>query len=49
MTVHRKDEFEVLSLLSSIKHALSSAGWTRRKAQQKAKEQNLKKRASSIV
>ena len=49
MTVHRKDEFEVLSLLSSIRHALSSAGWTRKKVQQKAKERNLKKRASTII
>lgn len=34
------DEFDVLPSPSSIKRALSREGWTKRKAQQKAKEQD---------
>ena len=34
------DEFNILPSSSSIKGALSYAGWTQKKAQQKAKEQN---------
>ena len=40
MAVFLWDEFGVLPSLSSIKRALSCAGWTRKKAQQKAKEQS---------
>lgn len=40
MAVYLWDEFGVLPSSSSIKRALASAGWTRKKAQQKAKEQN---------
>lgn len=34
------DQFEVLPSSSSVKRALTRAGWTKKKAQQRAKEQN---------
>jgi transposase len=35
-----QDEFDILTSTASIKRALSHIGWTKKKAQQKAKEQN---------
>lgn len=40
MAIFLRDEFNILPSSSSIKRALSHAGWTKKKAQQKAKEQN---------
>lgn len=40
MAVFLYDEFGITASSSSIKRTLSSAGWTKKKAQQKAKEQN---------
>lgn len=40
MAVYLWDEFDVLPSPSSIKRTLARAGWTRKKAQQKAREQN---------
>ena len=40
MAIFLWDEFNILPSSSSIKRALSRAGWTKKKAQQKAKEQN---------
>ncbi|BDD54855.1 hypothetical protein MAP00_009263 [Monascus purpureus] len=40
MAIYLWDEFGVLPSPSSVKRALASAGWTRKKAQQKAREQN---------
>jgi hypothetical protein len=38
------DEFEMLATTSSIRRALVSKGWSRKTAQQKAKEQNAELR-----
>jgi len=40
MAIFLWDEFNVLPSSSNIKRALSWAGWTKKKAQQTAKEQN---------
>lgn len=40
MAIFLWDEFNILPSSSSVKRALSRAGWTKKKAQQKAKEQN---------
>lgn len=40
MAVFLWDEFNILPSSSSIKRALSQAGWTKKNSQQKAKEQN---------
>jgi hypothetical protein len=40
MAIFLWDEFNILPSLSTIKRALPRAGWTKKKAQQKAKEQN---------
>ena len=40
MAVFLYDEFDISASSSSIKRTLSSAGWTKKKAQQKAKERN---------
>jgi transposase len=40
MAIFLWDEFNILPSSSSIKRALARAGWTKKKAQQKAKEQN---------
>lgn len=40
MTIFWWDEFNILPSSSSVKRALSRAGWTKKKAQQRAKEQN---------
>lgn len=40
MAVFLWDEFNILPSASSIKRALAREGWTKKKAQQKAKEQN---------
>jgi transposase len=40
MAVFLWDEFNVLPSSSSVKRALARAGWTKKKAQQRAKEQN---------
>ena len=40
MAIFLWDEFNILPSSSSVQRALSQAGWTKKKAQQKAKEQN---------
>lgn len=40
MVVFLLDEFDILTSTASVKRALCRAGWTKKKAQQKAKEQN---------